>query len=128
MKGCGEPGLRLRQRRGDGGAGAGRVAGARAGIGGCTRSVVAARRGHGDPAGGREWCRGGRRSRVVAGLAVRRRPPGVNGLSKLVVGFASGLFERSIYIENPLLPAIATFVGTLLGEVLLVIFALIVGL
>ncbi len=55
-------------------------------------------------------------------------PLGVNGLSKLVVGFASGLFERTIYIENPLLPAIATFVGTLLGEVLLVIVALIVGL
>jgi len=55
-------------------------------------------------------------------------PLGVNGLSKLVVGFASGLFERSIYIENPLLPAIATFVGTLLGEVLLVIVALVVGL
>ncbi len=44
------------------------------------------------------------------------------------MGFASGLFERTIYIENPLLPAIATFVGTLLGEVLLVIVALIVGL
>src|SRR5574337_1231972 len=29
-------------------------------------------------------------------------PLGVNGLSKLVVGFASGMFERSIYIENPL--------------------------
>lgn len=55
-------------------------------------------------------------------------PLGVNGLSKLVVGFASGLFERSIYIENPLLPAIATFVGTLLGEALLVIVALVVGL
>ncbi len=55
-------------------------------------------------------------------------PLGVNGLSKLVVGFASGMFERSIYIENPLLPAIATFVGTLLGEALLVIVALIVGL
>jgi len=53
---------------------------------------------------------------------------GVNGLSKLVVGFASGLFERSIYIENPLLPAIATFAGTLLGEVLLIIVHLIVGL
>src|SRR5574337_1049194 len=34
-------------------------------------------------------------------------PLGVNGLSKLVVGFASGMFERSIYIENPLLPALA---------------------
>jgi len=55
-------------------------------------------------------------------------PLGVNALSKLVVGFASGLFERSIYIENPLLPAIATFVGTLLGEALLVIVALVVGL
>jgi rod shape-determining protein MreD len=55
-------------------------------------------------------------------------PLGVNGLSKLVVGFASGMFERSIYIENPLLPAIATFVGTLLGGVLLVIVALLVGL
>lgn len=55
-------------------------------------------------------------------------PLGVNGLSKLIVGFASGMFERSIYIENPLLPAIATFVGTLLGGVLLVIVALLVGL
>src|SRR5207247_9126667 len=55
-------------------------------------------------------------------------PLGVNALSKLVVGFASGLFERSIYIENPLPPAIATFVGTLLGEVLLVSVALVVGL
>jgi rod shape-determining protein MreD len=55
-------------------------------------------------------------------------PLGVNGLSKLVVGFASGMFERSIYIENPLLPAIATFAGTLLGGVLLVIVALLVGL
>ncbi len=55
-------------------------------------------------------------------------PLGVNGLSKLVVGFASGMFERSIYIENPLLPAIATFIGTLLGGVLLVIVALLVGL
>lgn len=55
-------------------------------------------------------------------------PLGVNGLSKLVVGFASGMFERSIYIENPLLPAIATFIGTLLGGVLLVMVALLVGL
>jgi rod shape-determining protein MreD len=55
-------------------------------------------------------------------------PLGVNALSKLVVGFASGMFERSIYIENPLLPAIATFIGTLLGGVLLVIVALLVGL
>src|SRR5574337_409840 len=55
-------------------------------------------------------------------------PLGVNGLSKLVVGFASGMFERSIYIENPLLPAIATFIGTLLGGVLLVVVALLVGL
>jgi hypothetical protein len=38
------------------------------------------------------------------------------------------MFERSIYIENPLLPAIATFIGTLLGGVLLVIVALLVGL
>ncbi len=55
-------------------------------------------------------------------------PLGVNALSKLVVGFASGMFERSIYIENPLLPAIATFIGTLLGGVLLVTVALLVGL
>lgn len=55
-------------------------------------------------------------------------PLGVNGLSKLVVGFASGMFQRSIYIENPLLPAIATFIGTLLGGVLLVMVALLVGL
>jgi rod shape-determining protein MreD len=53
---------------------------------------------------------------------------GVNGLTKMVVGFASGLFERSIYIENPLLPAVATFAGTLLSEVLLLILGQITGL
>lgn len=55
-------------------------------------------------------------------------PVGVHGLSKLVVGFASGLFERSIYLENPLLPAIATFIGTLLGEILMVIIGAVTGL
>lgn len=55
-------------------------------------------------------------------------PLGVNGLTKMVVGFASGLFERSIYIENPLLPAVATFAGTLLGEVLLLAVGQITGL
>lgn len=55
-------------------------------------------------------------------------PLGMFGLSRLVVGFASGLFERSIYIENPLLPAVATSIGTLLGEILLVIVALVAGL
>jgi len=55
-------------------------------------------------------------------------PLGVNGLTKLVVGFASGLFERSIYIENPLLPAVATFAGTLLNEVLLVVVGQVTGL
>lgn len=55
-------------------------------------------------------------------------PLGVNGLTKMVVGFASGLFERSIYIENPLLPAVATFAGTLLSEVLLLALGQIMGL
>lgn len=55
-------------------------------------------------------------------------PLGVNGVTKLVVGFASGLFERSIYIENPLLPAVATFVGTLLSEVLLIAVGRVTGL
>lgn len=55
-------------------------------------------------------------------------PLGVNGVSKLVVGFASGLFERSIYIENPLLPAVATFVGTLLSETLLIAVGQLTGL
>lgn len=41
---------------------------------------------------------------------------GVNGLSKMAIGFAAGLFERSIYIEDPLLPAVATFVATVAGE------------
>ncbi|MDQ7843305.1 MAG: rod shape-determining protein MreD [Armatimonadota bacterium] len=54
-------------------------------------------------------------------------PLGVNGFAKLVVGFASGLFERSIYIENPLLPAVATFAGTLLGEVLLAVVGQVTG-
>ena len=55
-------------------------------------------------------------------------PLGVNGLTKLVVGFVSGLFERSIYIENPLLPAVATFAGTLLSEILLVVVGQVTGL
>jgi rod shape-determining protein MreD len=55
-------------------------------------------------------------------------PLGVQGLTKLVVGFAAGLFERSIYIENPLLPAVAAFVGTLLSEVLLAVVGQITGL
>ena len=55
-------------------------------------------------------------------------PLGVNGLTKLVVGFASGLFERSIYIENPLLPAVATFAGTLLSEFLLLAVGQVTGL
>ena len=55
-------------------------------------------------------------------------PLGVNGLTKMVVGFASGLFERSIYIENPLLPAVATFAGTLLSEFLLLAVGQITGL
>ncbi len=55
-------------------------------------------------------------------------PLGVNGLIKLVVGFASGQFERSIYIENPLLPAVATFAATLLSEVLLLILGAVSGL
>jgi len=55
-------------------------------------------------------------------------PLGVNGVAKLVVGFASGLFERSIYIENPLLPAVATFAGTLLGEILLFVVGQVTGL
>lgn len=54
-------------------------------------------------------------------------PLGVNGLSKLVVGFASGLFERSIYIENPLLPAVAAFAGSLLAETLLTIIGVVTG-
>lgn len=77
----------------------------------------------------------GAESGAVVGLAagllqdlLSGGPLGVNGLSKLVVGFASGLFERSIYIENPLLPAVATFAGTLLSEFLLVIVGGVTGL
>ncbi len=55
-------------------------------------------------------------------------PLGVNGLAKMAVGFASGLFERSIYIENPLLPAVATFAGTLLSEALLLAVGQLTGL
>lgn len=55
-------------------------------------------------------------------------PLGTNGLSKLVVGFGSGLFERSIYLENPFLPAVAAFAGTLLGEALLSLIGVVTGL
>ncbi|MGH2348169.1 MAG: rod shape-determining protein MreD [bacterium] len=43
---------------------------------------------------------------------------GLHGLSLMVVGFAAGLFERSIYLEDPLLPAVATFAATVAGETL----------
>lgn len=55
-------------------------------------------------------------------------PLGVNGLAKMTVGFVSGLFERSIYIENPLLPAVATFAGTLFTEILLLVVGAVTGL
>lgn len=55
-------------------------------------------------------------------------PLGMHGLSKLAVGFGSGLFERSIYIENPFLPAFAAFAGTLLGMALLNIIGVVTGL
>ncbi len=55
-------------------------------------------------------------------------PLGMHGLSKLVAGFGSGLFERSIYIENPFLPAVAAFAGTLLGEALLNVIGVVTGL
>jgi rod shape-determining protein MreD len=55
-------------------------------------------------------------------------PLGMHALSKLVAGFGSGLFERSIYIENPFLPAVAAFAGTLLGEALLNIIGVVTGL
>lgn len=41
---------------------------------------------------------------------------GLHGLSKMVIGFGSGLFERSIYLEDPLLPAVATFAATVAAE------------
>ncbi|MDR7611108.1 MAG: rod shape-determining protein MreD [Armatimonadota bacterium] len=55
-------------------------------------------------------------------------PLGVYGLSKLVVGFGSGLFERSIYVDNPLLPAVAAAAGTVVSEVILLAVAGVVGL
>ncbi len=55
-------------------------------------------------------------------------PLGVYGLSKLVVGFGSGLFERSIYLDNPLLPAVATAAGTVVSEVVLLAVAAVIGL
>lgn len=41
---------------------------------------------------------------------------GLYGLSKMVIGFAAGLFERSIYLEDPLLPAVAVFAATVAAE------------
>ncbi|HEV8353399.1 MAG TPA: rod shape-determining protein MreD [bacterium] len=43
---------------------------------------------------------------------------GLHGLGLMVVGFAAGLFERSIYLEDPLLPAVATFAATVAAETL----------
>lgn len=43
---------------------------------------------------------------------------GLHGLAQTVVGFAAGMFERSMYLEDPLLPAVATFAATVAGETL----------
>lgn len=53
---------------------------------------------------------------------------GVHILSKLVVGFAAGLFEQSIYAEDPFLPAVATFVATIFGELVLIGVLVVTGL
>lgn len=53
---------------------------------------------------------------------------GVHVLSKLVVGFVAGMFEQSIYAEDPFLPAVATFLATLLGELVLMVVLVITGL
>ncbi len=66
---------------------------------------------------------GGLLQDLVSGAAI-----GVNGLSKLVVGFTSGLFERSIYAEDPFLPAVATFVASLVGQLLLLGILVVTGL
>lgn len=58
---------------------------------------------------------------VVAGLLqdlLGGATLGLHGLSQMVVGFAAGLFERSLYLEDPLLPAVATFAATVVGETL----------
>lgn len=43
---------------------------------------------------------------------------GLHGLSQMVVGYVAGVFERSIYLEDPLLPAVATFAATVAAETL----------
>ncbi len=53
---------------------------------------------------------------------------GVHVLSKLVVGFVAGMFEQSIYAEDPFLPAVATFLATILGELVLIVVLVITGL
>jgi len=53
---------------------------------------------------------------------------GVHVLSKLVVGFVAGMFEQSIYAEDPFLPAVATFLATILGELVLMTVLVITGL
>jgi len=77
----------------------------------------------------------GSESGAVAGLAagwvqdlLSGAAIGVHVLSKLVVGFAAGLFERSIYAEDPFLPAVATFVATILGELVLLGVLVVTGL
>jgi rod shape-determining protein MreD len=53
---------------------------------------------------------------------------GVHVLSKLVVGFVAGMFEQSIYADDPFLPAVATFLATILGELVLMAVLVITGL
>jgi rod shape-determining protein MreD len=44
--------------------------------------------------------------------------PGSRALAKGVTGFILGLVEGTVFKENPLLPAVALFAGTLVDEVL----------
>lgn len=52
---------------------------------------------------------------------------GLGILSKTIVGFFAGLVQRTIFVENILLPMLAIFVATGLNEFIYVSFAFLLG-
>lgn len=52
---------------------------------------------------------------------------GLGLISKSIVGFFSGLIQRTIFVENILLPMVAIFVATWLNEFVYVSFIYLVG-
>lgn len=49
---------------------------------------------------------------------------GIGAMVKLLAGFSAGLFEKTVFKDNMLLPALAAFIGTILFETINLIMLL----